>query len=237
MGITAALRRTARRVRRDEAGYALIELITVMLILGVVLSALVGSFTTGMRHEVELTRREQAYENARLALQRMRVDIHCAGGITSVDQNSAGGFTLTLTEAHSGQDGWCPGVIPQGDTSVGVQWCTVPYSGSTTRFVLYRFLGTDSSDCGSGGSSTFQVDYIAVPPAGWPTSTQTTTPPTDWIGNLWPTGTTCADGTAPSGGLPTEAVDLNVSLDPVNHANEHYELKDQIALRNANRCS
>ena len=62
----------------------------------------------------------------------MRLDIHCAGGVTSVDENAAGGFTLTLTENHQGQEGWCPGVIPAGDVSSGVQWCTVPYGASTT---------------------------------------------------------------------------------------------------------
>jgi prepilin-type N-terminal cleavage/methylation domain-containing protein len=236
MRIRTDLRKAVTRLR-SQGGYTVIELIVVMVILGIIITPLVASFATGMVHETQLTRREEAQENARLALQRMRVDIHCAGGLTSVDQNAYGGFTLTLTEAHEGQDGWCPGVIPSGDSSVGVQWCTVPYSGSTTRFVLYRFLGLDTGDCGTSGSgSTFQIDYIAVPPGGWPQNTQTTTPPTNWVGNLWPTGTTCADGTAPTGGLPTAAVDLSVNLDPVKHATENYELKDQIALRNANRC-
>jgi prepilin-type N-terminal cleavage/methylation domain-containing protein len=233
--MNGVLRRLAR-LRREE-GFTLVELLTAMTILGIVLTALVSSFTSGMAHEVDQTRREEAQENARLALQRMRVDIHCAGGLTSVDQNAYGGFTLTLTEAHQGQAGWCPAVIPAGDTSVGVQWCTVPYAGSSTRFVLYRFLGLEESDCGASGSgSTFQVDYVSVPPTGWPQNTQTTSPPTSWVGNLWPTGTACEDGSAVSGALPTAAVDLSVALDPVRYPRENYELRDQIALRNANRC-
>jgi type II secretory pathway pseudopilin PulG len=240
------LRRIPRRVSarlRCEDGYALIELITVMVILGTILTALVGSFVTGMNHEVDQTRREQAYANARVALQRMRLDVHCSGGLTSVDQNAYGGFTLTMTEAGDGQAGNCPGVVPAGDQSVGVQWCTVPYPGqilgSETRFVLYRFLGTVASDCGSGGSSsTFQVDYIAVPPTGWPQNLPaTTSPPTSWVGNIWPSGTSCADGTAPVGALPTVAVDLNAAIDPVKYPKENYELRDAIALRNANRCT
>ena len=231
--------RVLARLRRDE-GFALIEMITVLIILGTVLTALVGSFVTGMNQEVDQTRREQAYASAREALQRMRLDIHCAGGVTSVDQNAYGGFTLTLTEAYSGQEGYCPGVIPSGDTSVGVQWCTVQYSASTTRWVLYRYLGTDTTDCGSGGiSSTFQVDFMAAPPVGWPVTSQYTvgSPPTSWNGNVWPTGTNCADGSALSGELPTTAVDLNVAIDPVKFPKENYELKDRIALRNANRCT
>ena len=230
-------RRVIARLRRED-GYALIELITVMIILGTILTALVGSFVTGLNQEVDQTRREQAYANARIALQRMRIDIHCSGGLTSVDQNPYGGFTLTMTEAGDGQPGNCPGVVPPGDTSVGVQWCTVAYTGSTTRFVLYRFLGLDATDCGGvSTSSTFQVDYLAVPPGGWPQNTQTTTPPTSWVGNIWPTGTSCTDGTAPVGALPTVALDLNAAIDPVNHPKENYELRDAVALRNANRCT
>jgi prepilin-type N-terminal cleavage/methylation domain-containing protein len=229
--------RKATALLAQESGYTLVELLVVMVLLAIVMTPLVTSLATGMVQEVDQTRREHAQENARLTLQRMRVDIHCAGGLTSVDQNAYGGFTLTLTEAHEGQDGWCAGVIPTGDTSVGVQWCTVPYPGSTTRFVLYRFLGLDTSECGSVGNSTFEVDYIAAPPSGWPQNTQTTTPPTSWVGNLWPSGTTCADGTAAVGTLPTAAVDVSVALDPVKHPKENYELKDQIALRNANRCT
>jgi prepilin-type N-terminal cleavage/methylation domain-containing protein len=224
--------RFSRRMRAlgSEEGYTLIELLVVLGILGLVLAPLASSFASAMQNESDQTRREQSYANARLALQRMRLDIHCAGGVTSVDENAAGGFTLTLTENHEGQDAWCPGVIPAGDISSGVQWCTVPYDSSTVRFVLYRYLGLDPDDCGSGSSSTFQVDYLAQPPAGWPTSSRTTTPPVDWIGNLWPDPTACT-----AGGLPTVAVDLNVALDPVAHPNERYELRDQIALRNANR--
>lgn len=221
-----------RRRLGSERGYTLIELLVVMSILGLVLTPLASSFVSALNHQTDQTRREQSYANARLALQRIRLDIHCAGGVTSVDENAAGGFTLTLTENHEGQEGWCPGVIPAGDVSSGVQWCTVPFTSSPTetRFVLYRYLGLDASDCGSGLTSTFQVDYVAQPPGGWPTSSRTTLPPADWIGNLWPDPTPC-----PSGGLPTVAMDVNVALDPIRFPGERYQLRDQIALRNANR--
>ena len=209
----------------------LTELIVVLAIMGIVLAALVAAFATAMRNEVDTARREHANSNARLVLQRMRVDIHCAGGSPSVDQNAFGGFTLTLTENHEGQDAWCPGVIPSGTTTNGVQWCTVQYPGSTTRWVLYRFLGNDPTDCGGSGNSTFEVDYIAEPPAGWPTNANTTTTPTSWAGNIWPDVSACTTGS-----LPTIAVDLSIAIDPVNFPKQNYELKDEIALRNANRC-
>jgi prepilin-type N-terminal cleavage/methylation domain-containing protein len=221
-----------RRLRRAD-GFTLIELIVVMTILATVMTPLIVSFSTSMKHDVDQTRREQAYANARIALQRLRVDVHCASNtVPQINQNSYGGFTLTLSENHQGQDGWCPGVIPAGDTSSGVQWCTVPKSGSTTRFVLYRYIGTDLTECGSTSASTFQVDYVAITPSGWPTNSSASGPPTGWVGNLWPTAATCV-----TGNLPTVAFDVNVAVDPVNFPNERYELRDQIAIRNANRCS
>jgi prepilin-type N-terminal cleavage/methylation domain-containing protein len=231
MRISTHLRPVLRRLHRAE-GFTLVELLVTMTIMAAVMTPLIGSFTTSMRHDIDQTRREQAYSNARIALQRLRVDVHCASNtVPQINQNVYGGFTLTLSENHQGQDGWCPGVIPSGDTSSGVQWCTVPHSGSTTRFVLYRYIGTDATECGSTSASTFQVDYVATSPSGWPTNSSASGPPTSWVGNLWPTSATCA-----SGNLPTVAFDINVALDPVKYPKERYELKDQIAVRNANRC-
>ena len=230
MSVLHAVRRSvAARLRRED-GYTLIELLTVLIILGTILSALVGSFVTGMNHEVDQTRREQAYANARLAIQRMRVDLHCATGLTSYDQNAYGGFTMTLAEANDQGTGWCSGVIPAGSGSSGVQWCTIPYPGSTTRFRLFRYL-EGAAICNGAGGSTFEVDYLAATPGVWPTNSMVAPTPASWVGNVWPTPSAC-----PSGSLPTVAVDLNVAVDPVKYPKERYELRDAIALRNANRC-
>jgi prepilin-type N-terminal cleavage/methylation domain-containing protein len=235
--ITSVMKRLLGRLRRED-GYTLVELITVMAILGIVLAPLSSSFASGMVAQASQNRREQAYANARVALQRLRLDVHCASAVTSVEQNSFGGFTLTLTESNDqSPGGWCPAVIPAGAASSGVQWCTVPYPGSTTRFELYRFLGTNPTDCDGGSGSTFETSYLAAQPGAWPTNSAAvgssgSGTPTSWVGNLWPTSTTCQ-----SGYLPTLAIDFNVNVDPVNHQNEHYEMKDSITLRNAPRCT
>lgn len=210
---------------RDEDGYSLVELIVVLAILGIVLVGLVTSFTAGLRAETGATQRATAQENARTALVRMRTDIHCATGAPAPVENPFGGFTLTLAES--------PDVCPSVTTSSsGVQWCTVPVDGSTTRWQLIRFLGTLPQDCGGGGASTLVVDYVTAPSNGWPSNTGTSPAPADWDGNLWPTAETC-----PSGNMPTLSVQLAVDVDPVNFANQTYELRDTIALRNAPRCT
>jgi len=240
MRIRTVLTHARHRLRRD-GGYTLIELIVVLSILALVATPLVMSFTTGMRQEVDQTRREEAYANARLALQRLRVDVHCATGTPGVAQNAYGGFTLTLQENNEASgSGWCPSVLPSGSGVSGVQWCTIPYSGSTTRFVLYRYLGTNALECDGGSGSSFQVDYLAATPGIWPVNSSAvdtlgnpldTTNTSLWVGNLWPTPAACS-----SGYLRTVAIDFNVAIDPVNYPNEHYELMDEIGLRNATRC-
>ena len=214
-----------------ERGTTLIELVTVMALLSIVLTAIVGSFTTAMRHEAIATNQAQAYSNARLVLQRMRLDIHCAHSQSSqlpVQQNPYGGFTLTLTET----EGQCPGVLPTGSGASGIEWCTIPYTpGGTTRFELYRYNSSTLSACNGGPGATFEVDYIGQPPAGWPTNSDTSPTPTSWAGNIWPSAGTCTPG-----GLPTVPVDLNVAIDAVNNPTEHYELSDRIAVLNADPC-
>lgn len=223
--------RLRARLRREE-GTTLPELLTVMAILVLVLAPLVESFTTALKHEADQSSRELAYSSARLAVQRMRADVHCASAVTGIQQNAFGGFTLTLTEAAEGSAGWCQTVIPAGTGANGVQWCTIPVTGSTTRFRLYRYLGLDPNDCDGGPGSTFQIDYIAPPQTGWPTNSSVSPAPTDWVGNLWPTASAC-----PAGRLPTLAVFLNTSVDPDATPYRHYQLRDSLALRNAVRCA
>jgi prepilin-type N-terminal cleavage/methylation domain-containing protein len=222
------LSRAVRIVRarvREEAGYTLFELLTVLVIMGVVLTGLTTSFAAGLNAEAGTIRRAQAQQNARLALGRMRTDIHCASGAPAPQENPYGGFTLTLTES--------PNVCPVVTTSSsGVQWCTIPYSGSTTHWQLFRFLGTQLSDCGGGGVSTVLVDYITAPASGWPSNSGTSPAPADWDGNLWPTAASCA-----AGSLPAVALSMTVNVDPDTHPEGAYNLSDSIALRNALRCT
>ncbi len=196
-----------------------------MVVIGVVLLGLTTSFAAGLSAEAGATRRAMAQENARSALNRMRTDIHCASGAPAPQENPFGGFTLTLTESP----GTCPTVTT---TSAGVQWCTIPVAGSPIRWQLFRFLGTTLTDCDGSAGSTFVVDYVTQPAGGWPSNSVTDPVPADWDGNLWPTAPAC-----PTGNVPAVAIDLTVNVDPVLHATENYELTDEIALRNAPRCS
>jgi type II secretory pathway pseudopilin PulG len=122
----------------DPAGYALIELITVMLMLGIVLGALTTVYVSGLNAEVRLNRRFQAQSNARLALEKVRRDVHCASAITPT--GTSGSVTLTLPASCTAGSG-------------AVTWCT---QGSGQRWGLYRVSG---SSCTGG---TQYADYITA---------------------------------------------------------------------------
>jgi prepilin-type N-terminal cleavage/methylation domain-containing protein len=93
-----------------ESGYTLIEMLTVMVILGIVLGALTTMFHAGMRAEIRTTKELQAQQNARAALDRMRRDLHCANAVTLPDGTpvpagvAVEGITATLPEACPGSD-------------------------------------------------------------------------------------------------------------------------------------
>lgn len=117
---------TLRRVRRlvaGESGYTLIELVMVLAILGTVVGALTTLFVGATNAEFESNRRFQAQQSARIAIDKMRREIHCASAITPTGATSSISVTLP---------GQCP--------SAGGSQTTVTYDtvGSGQRFQLRR---------------------------------------------------------------------------------------------------
>ena len=73
-GRLAAVRQRAT----DSRGIALSEMIVVMAILLIVLTALTQLFVSASTAEVDMSKRVQAQQDARLALDSLRREIHCA---------------------------------------------------------------------------------------------------------------------------------------------------------------
>jgi len=90
-----------------ERGYSLIELLQVTLILAVVLGALTTVFVRAMNSEVEMNQRFLAQQEARVAVDKMRREIHCASAITGNAQS----ITVTLP-------GQCPTAVAKALTTV-----------------------------------------------------------------------------------------------------------------------
>ena len=99
-----AIRASLRRRPSGTAGYTLVEMITVMVILGIVLGGLTTMFHAGMTAEVRANRELDAQQNARAALDRMRRELHCANAIAAADGVAVSSVTVTLPTVCSGAD-------------------------------------------------------------------------------------------------------------------------------------
>ena len=115
---------------RDERGYTLVEMLTVLVVFGTVMSALLVLLVQGTNAEVDMNNRFQAQQAARVALDKIRREAHCA---TAVTVSSASSVTLNL-----------PSYCPTGNGSV--TWCTV--SLGTSRYGLYRKVGAACDSTG-----------------------------------------------------------------------------------------
>jgi prepilin-type N-terminal cleavage/methylation domain-containing protein len=115
-----------RRRLRGEAGYSLIEMLTVMVIMSIVFAGITTVFVAGSKAQDDQDRRFRAQLNTRLALDKIRRDIHCASDVTPYATNA---ITLKLPSGCGGD----------------VSWCTAAVSGYSNRYQLYRQLGTSCS--------------------------------------------------------------------------------------------
>ena len=86
-------RRLRRLVARQD-GYSLVELLVVTVILGTVMGALTVLFVNASNAEFDMNRRFQAQQSARLGIDKMRREIHCATLISPAGASSS--ITVTL---------------------------------------------------------------------------------------------------------------------------------------------
>src|SRR3954453_2469000 len=100
-------------------------MITVMAILGVVLGGVVTLFTAGIKADSDQNQRFQAQQDTRLALDKLRRDVHPACTISTPTTYNTWASSATL---YYSSDGCASG--PHS-----VTWCTAA-SGST--FILQR---------------------------------------------------------------------------------------------------
>lgn len=136
MATSASLR---KRLRQDESGFTLIELVTVLGMLVIVMTALSYALIAASKAEEEMNRRFASQINARIALDQLRREIHCASAVTPTGASAS--IVIVLGSR-----------CPAAGAGTTVSWCT---SGSGTRYALYRLVG---SSCNTSGKKA--VDYL-----------------------------------------------------------------------------
>jgi prepilin-type N-terminal cleavage/methylation domain-containing protein len=127
----------------SERGYSLVELLVTMVILSVVVGGLTTVFISGSGAQVRLNERFQAQQNARMALDRLRVDIHCASAAQAQTINTYPGIKLNETSCY-----------PSTPT---VSYCVIQTTSSPLRYALYRATGSGATDCTSSDATRVQV--------------------------------------------------------------------------------
>jgi prepilin-type N-terminal cleavage/methylation domain-containing protein len=122
---------------RDPAGYTLIELLAVLAIFLTIATALTTLFVSGSKAELDANNRFQAQQNARLALDRLRRELHCSSGVTNTDGSALTGAPVAAIRvalpAH------CPTAVV-GTTSVDYQ----AVANGSSRWQLVRTQGSTS---------------------------------------------------------------------------------------------
>ncbi len=148
--IAAALRRA-----RSDRGYTLVEMLTVMVIMGIVMTGLTTVFISASKSETDMNQRFQAQLTARLGLDKMRREVRCADTVTAATPSVSQASAITLD---------LPSYCKTGTGSV--TWCT--RSIATNRYGLYRVVG---STC-SGGVlwADFLIPSGTAPTCGTPTA-------------------------------------------------------------------
>ena len=131
----------------NERGYSLVELLVTMVILSVVVGGLSTVFISGSSAQVRLDERFRAQQNSRLALDRLRVDIHCATAAQAQTINTYPGIKLNETSCYP--------------TTPTVSYCVIQTSASPLRYGLYRATGTGATDCTASDTTRVLIaDYL-----------------------------------------------------------------------------
>jgi prepilin-type N-terminal cleavage/methylation domain-containing protein len=198
---------TRLRRLRSERGYTLIEMLTVLVIMSVVMGGLTTLFVQASNAEQDMNSRFQAQLTARLALDTLRREVHCASVASPTGSSSSVTITLPTWTNPDGTTSHCRTGSGQ------VTWCT--RSVATNRYALYRVAG---STCAGG---VMWADYL-VPSSGASTCGS-------------PTALCIFSYTAQSlTSLAKLHVDLPVNVRPSKTV-DLYELADDVVLRNSSR--
>ena len=98
----------------DDGGYSLIELLVVMALLSVVVGGIVTLFASGLNSEADQNRRFQAQQDGRLALDKLRREVHSACTISTPNTYNTAVSSVTI---YFPSDNCASG-------SHSVTWCT-----------------------------------------------------------------------------------------------------------------
>jgi prepilin-type N-terminal cleavage/methylation domain-containing protein len=202
-------------VIRQDAGYSLVELLIVLVILGIVLGSITALFATGINADADQNRRYQAQQDTKVSLDKMRREGHAACTVSAPNTYNTWTSSVTL-------------YFPSDTCASGthsVTWCT---KGSGTNYTLYRIVATScpvSPTIAYASNLTSGNIFVYLPPSSHLVSSAS-------VGQ----GTTSASILTQDGSsvLPRLHVDMTANVTPTR-STDAFHLMDDIAFRNGPR--
>jgi type II secretory pathway pseudopilin PulG len=125
----------------------MIEMVAVCAILGIVLAGLTTVFVSGTRAEMNINKRFQAQQAARLSIDELRIDTHsaCAANVPTSAK-------LVLAMVPTSHDITACGTTGSSASYPKTIWCALVSPTITTQYALYRSTATDSTCTAANGT-------------------------------------------------------------------------------------
>jgi type II secretory pathway pseudopilin PulG len=201
--------RWMRQRLAGEEGISLTELIVVVAILGTIIAGLSQLFVSASNSQVDQTNRVRAQIDGRIALDKLRREIHCASAVSPNPNGTWPTRAVTILVPSS-----CATYV-SGIASI--TWCT---TGGAAPYTLRRYPHT------SDLSTQAYANACANTGSGVTSWTSSVTATTSVTGGQIFRSYTASSGTT----IASMAVDL-----PIKQGNTVFDLTDNIALRNTPR--
>lgn len=200
----------------DDRGFSLVEMLVVMIIMGVIMGGIVKLFTAGINSNADLNRRYQAQQDGRLALDKLRREIHGACTVSAPASYNTAVSTVTLYYPAD--------LCVAGSPGLTVTYCTalIPLAGGVAaHYTLFRKAAATCSsadqpiaDFLTGGNI---FDYL---------------PPNSHVTAL---GSGAGGIVTSDGGSTLPRLHIDMTLTQSTAKNDSYHLVDDITLRNGPR--
>ena len=138
-------------------------MLVVLVILGVVLAALTQLFVSATRTEVDQNKRFQAQQEARLALDGLRREIHCASAVVGDGRRPPPGRSDNRPESsvRITLGSYCPTTSGPA-TPATSRWCT-QRSGAAGRYALWRVTPSVGRRTSRARRRSRKADYLTTP--------------------------------------------------------------------------
>jgi prepilin-type N-terminal cleavage/methylation domain-containing protein len=160
-----------RRTCRAQDGFTLPEVLVVLVIIGVILAGLTQMFTAAVKSQTDQTKRVEAQQDVRVALERLRREIHCGSSLTY----SATSVTVTLPSyCTTGPKTTLSSSVTLPSATIGVAGTqkfntgtnTISFGSSGTVTCTGRTT-TSFTGCSGGTAGTYASGSAVTSPVTW----------------------------------------------------------------------